>query len=139
MTTSTRPWSLTRYVGDVSLARLAATAPLPSWALADEASFCSITRTPDELSIICPPSAMPSTVAAVGPLAPFRVDGLLDHTLVGVLAELLAPLAAARISVLTVSTFDTDWILVPAAAADGATSAWTASGHRVAETSVTTP
>ena len=47
------------------------------------------------------------------------------------LAELLAPLAAAEISVFTLSTFDTDWILVPGGDADRAAEEWRRSGHEV--------
>ena len=69
----------------------------------------------------------------------------------GVLAGLLAPLATAEISVFTLSTFDTDWILVPAGDADRAAEEWRRSGHEVTaavpakptqeeqEMSVTTP
>jgi hypothetical protein len=52
-----------------------------------------------------------------------------------VLSTLLAPLAEASISVFTLSTFDTDWILVPSAAADRASSEWQRQGHDVAAAS----
>ena len=61
----------------------------------------------------------------------FSVKGPLDFALTGVLAELLAPLAAAEISVFTLSTFDTDWILVPGDKADEAAEVWRRSGHEV--------
>jgi len=51
--------------------------------------------------------------------------------LTGVLSRLLAPLAEAEISVFTLSTFDTDWILVPGHDADRAEEEWRRSGHEV--------
>ena len=59
----------------------------------------------------------------------FEVAGPLDFAETGVLSGLLAPLADAGISVFTLSTYDTDWILVKADAADAAAEAWTAAGH----------
>jgi hypothetical protein len=66
------------------------------------------------------------------PFTAFEVQGPLDFALTGVLAELLAPLAAAEISVFTLSTFDTDWILVPGGDADRAAEEWRRAGHEVA-------
>jgi hypothetical protein len=67
------------------------------------------------------------------------VAGTLDFALTGVLAGLLEPLAAEAISVFTLSTFDTDWILVPADRADDAAEAWRRRGHTVADAVPVTP
>ncbi|MGP4019535.1 ACT domain-containing protein [Saccharopolyspora sp. 5N708] len=67
-----------------------------------------------------------------GPFRALEVDGPLDFALTGILAALLVPLAEAGISVFTLSTFDTDWILVPADAADEAAAVLDAAGHTVA-------
>jgi hypothetical protein len=85
----------------------------------------------DELSVICAWEALPGTVTGVGPFTAFSVDGPLDHSLVGVLAGLLEPLATAEISILAESTFDTDWILVPTAQADQAVQTWEQAGHSI--------
>ena len=87
---------------------------MPPWALDEgfEAPFSSVTRTADELCVVCAWDALPGWVTAVGPFTAFSVDGPLDHSLIGVLAGLFAPLAEAGISILAESTFDTDWILV---------------------------
>lgn len=104
---------------------------VPRWALDDdyETPFWSVTRTEDELSIVCAYEALPGTVTAVGPFAAFSIDGPLDHSLIGVLAGLTAPLADAGVSILAQSTFDTDWILVPVAQVDDAVEVWRAAGH----------
>ena len=128
-------WELTRHAAPLGMAQLDAHASLPPWAFDDgfEAPFTSITRTADELCVVCAYDALPGSVTAVGPFTAFSVDGPLDHSLIGVLAGLLAPLADAGISILAESTFDTDWILVPAGQADQAVAAWIAAGHLVDE------
>jgi hypothetical protein len=126
-------WELTRHTVPLGMAQLAAHASVPRWALDDgfEAPFWSATRTVDELSVICAWEALPGTVTGVGPFTAFSVDGPLDHSLVGVLAGLLEPLAGAEISILAASTFDTDWILIPTAQADQAVQTWEQAGHTI--------
>jgi len=130
--TATR-WQLTRHATDVAMAQLGAHDAVPRWALDDshESPFWSVSRTADELSIICAYEAVPGTVTAVGPFAAFSIDGPLDHSMIGVLAGLTAPLAEADISILAQSTFDTDWILVPVAQAGHAIEVWEAAGHTI--------
>ncbi|GAA0523831.1 hypothetical protein GCM10011581_49540 [Saccharopolyspora subtropica] len=70
-------------------------------------------------------------VRVEGPFRALEVDGPLNFSLTGVLAALLVPLAEAGISVFTLSTFDTDWILVPAEAATRAADVLIAAGHTV--------
>ncbi len=124
-------WELTRHPGLVGMAQLGPHAPVPRWAFDDDAPICSVTRTDDELCVIGSYEAIPGSVTAVGPFVAFSVDGPLDHSLIGVLAGLLEPLAKAEISILAQSTFDTDWILIAATAADQAVRAWSEAGHRV--------
>lgn len=126
-------WELTRHAVDLGLAQLPAHAAVPRWALDDgyDAPLWSVTRSVDELSLICAWEALPGTVTGVGPFTAFSVDGPLDHSLIGVLAGLLEPLAAAGISVLAESTFDTDWVLVPTPQAEQASEVWAAAGHLI--------
>jgi hypothetical protein len=117
----------------VGLARLPATATVPRWALAEDAqgALWTVARSLDELSIICGYDEIPGSVVSVGPFVPFSVDGPLDHDLVGVLAGLLAPIAAAGIPVMAESTYDTDWILVPVPHVPEAVAVWSAAGHTI--------
>ena len=126
-------WELTRHHVRVGMGQLPARDSVPPWALDDEhdAPFWSVTRTADELSVICAYEAIPGAAQAVGPFDVFSIDGPLDHSLVGVLAGLLGPLAAAGVSILAESTFDTDWILVPSDQADLAVEVWESAGHRI--------
>ena len=126
-------WELTRHDVELGQAQLAAHAAVPRWALDDAypAPYWSVTRTADELSVVCAWEALPGTVTGVGPFVAFSVDGPLEHSLVGVLAGLLEPLAGAGISILAESTFDTDWVLVPTDQADQAVAVWTRAGSSV--------
>jgi uncharacterized protein len=65
------------------------------------------------------------------------VAGPLSFAAVGVLLEVLEPLAAAGISVLGFSTFDTDWVLVPVDSARAAADAWRRAGLVITRTSLT--
>jgi NAD+ diphosphatase len=97
--------------GLFAVARLPAHDDVPAWVPAG--GFVAITRTDDELSIVCAQDAVPGDVRAVRGYAALEVAGPLDPGLVGVLARLTAALAAAGIPVFAVSTHDTDYLLVP--------------------------
>jgi hypothetical protein len=96
--------------GSFAVCRLAPDAPLPAWA--SGSAFVSITRTADELCVVCRQEAVPAHVRSEPGWRCLRVAGTFDFSLVGVLASLLDPLADAGISVFVVSTFDTDYLLV---------------------------
>ena len=125
------PWTLLRYDERLAVVRLGPGADLPDWAAA--ASILSVTATADETSLICARAGVPRKVPQHGPYTAFSVRGPLDPALTGVLAGLLTPLAEEEVPVLTLSTFDTDWVLVPTDDADRAASAWTPAGHAVEE------
>lgn len=76
--------------------------------------FLSVTRTADELSIVCDENYMPKNISDITAVwRAFKVDnGPLYFSLVGILSGILNVLAEAGISVFTVSTFNTDYILV---------------------------
>ena len=95
-------------------------------------SIFSITATSTETSLVCAAHGVPAKAVQHGPLTGFAVAGTLDLALVGVLHDLLGPLVEEEISVFTISTYDTDWILVRAADADRAAEAWRRRGHVVA-------
>ncbi|MGE5619971.1 MAG: ACT domain-containing protein [Sphingomonadaceae bacterium] len=118
--------------GTLALCRLAPDREIPDWALRDR-SFLSVTYTPSELSIVCPAYAVPADVAGAcdaGWVA-LRVEGPLDHSLIGVLAALSAPLAEAGVPIFALSTYDTDYLLVMEDHLERARAALEASGHQV--------
>jgi hypothetical protein len=83
----------------------------------------SVTHTAQELSIICPVEAVPAAVPCERGWRAFTVEGKLEFSAVGVLAAILNPLAEAGISILSISTFDTDYVLVRAAILEAAMAA----------------
>jgi hypothetical protein len=95
-----------------AVCRLEAGAIIPVMLLVPGPEFVSISRTADELSVVCPEALAPAGAKTVKGWRAFKLMGPLDFGLTGVLSSLLTPLAEARISVFTIATFDTDYILV---------------------------
>jgi hypothetical protein len=130
-------FTLHRYPEKLVVAGLPAGSEVPAWA--ESASLFAVVATPAETTIVCAGRAVPKKVRQEGPFTAFAVEGPLDHALTGVLHALLGPLAAAGISVFTVSTYATDWILVPTGKADAAAEEWRRQGHTVSVAPVTAP
>ncbi|HYR08029.1 MAG TPA: ACT domain-containing protein [Longimicrobium sp.] len=114
----------------LAVCRLAPDAEVPAWAWTGEPA--SVTRTRDELSIVCRMDAVPQGVRNEEGWRCLKVDGPLDFALTGILAALTVPLAAAGIPLFAVSTFDTDYLLVKAESLDRAIEVLRGAGHRVA-------
>lgn len=132
-------WTLYEHPHQLAVCRLAAGAEAPEWASTRPAALVSLTYTAAETSLVCAADAVPDGVTFSGPFAAFSVAGPLDLSLTGVLAELLRPLADDGISVFTISTHDTDWILVPAERAGAAAEALRRRGHAVTSPLSSTP
>ena len=113
----------------LSICRLDAGEEVPAWATG--ASFFSVTRTRDELSVVCPEDVVPEGISQERGWRAFRLEGTFDLSMVGVLASVVSPLAEAGASIFTVSTFDTDYVLVREEQLDLAVDTLRASGHRV--------
>jgi uncharacterized protein len=117
---------------ELAVCRLPSAAPLPTWAQAG--SLFSLTRTIDELSIVCAASLVPADVDAVSGWRALRVRGPLPFHLTGILASLAQPLAAASVPLFTLSTYDTDYVLVQGQRLDTAIAALRQAGHQVEHT-----
>src|SRR5262249_13951018 len=116
--------------GRYAVCRLSAGANVPTWATGE---LVSVTRTPDELSIVCREDGVPSGAHSERGWRCLRVVGTLDFELVGLLAALLLPLAEAGVSVFALSTFDTDCLLVREADLTRAVGALQSAGHVIGE------
>ena len=101
---SVLPWEL-------AICRLEKGVQIPAWAT-ERSSFVSITITNEELSIVCDGSSIPPDVPASRGWRAFKVEGPLDLSMTGVVSSLAGPLAASGISVFSVSTYDTDYLLI---------------------------
>lgn len=94
-----------------AICRFAPDATLPAWAMGG--AFWSVTRTAEELSVVCA-APVPDNVLAERGWRGLQVVGPLDFALTGILAGLTAPLAEAGVSIFALSTYDTDYLLVKA-------------------------
>ena len=93
---------------ELSICRLPPEAPTPQAG----AGLFSVTRTNDELSVVCEQLLVPDGVRCERAWRCLRVAGSMDFAVVGVLAALVTPLAEAGIGIFAFSTFDTDYLLV---------------------------
>ena len=82
----------------------------PDWAT--NAELWSITKTKDEISIVCPQNIVPTEVKSEKDWRCLKIDAILDFSLVGILASLTSALAKEGISIFALSTFNTDYLLV---------------------------
>lgn len=132
---SRMPLHLMEHPDDISIVRLpGGEEPQFDWT---PGPFASLTRTPDETSVVCLTANVPAGARTEGPFRLVEVAGPLTFAAVGVFAEVLEPLVAAEVSVLGFSTFDTDWVLVPAGAVHDAVEAWRRAGLVITPTSLT--
>lgn len=95
------------------------------------AFWYSMTRTDDELSVIAPDDIDLGPGERQAGWSCLQITGLLDFALVGVIAGISRVLADANVSILTVSTYNTDYILIRTSDVDTAVRALTAAGHVV--------
>jgi hypothetical protein len=105
----------------LAVCRLSPDSAIPDWASAG--TFYSVNRTVDELSIVCEQSLVPSNTKSEKNWRALKVEGTLDFALTGILASIANPLAAAKISIFAISTFDTDYVLIRASDLERACSA----------------
>jgi uncharacterized protein len=105
-----RSFDLSLLAETFTICRLAPEAVVPEWAT--QGQFFSITRTGNELSVIAESALVPERWRSRESWRVMKVHGPFNLSEVGVLAALVAPLAAAGVSVFTISTFDTDYLLV---------------------------
>jgi hypothetical protein len=115
--------------GRYAISRLDAVAKVPPWL--PSRGFVSVTRTDEELSIICGEEAVPASVKASRGWRAMKVDGPLPFDMCGVLSSITAPLAEAEVSVFAIATHDTDYVLVTGDTLEKAVKALTRAGHRV--------
>lgn len=72
-----------------------------------------LSKTDEELSLVCSTRCVPEdTVDREDGWRGFRIQGVLDFSLVGILSKLSATLSEEKIGIFAVSTFNTDYILV---------------------------
>jgi hypothetical protein len=114
----------------LAICRLAPAAPVPAWA-AEPSGFLTVSRTADELSITTVQRAVPAGVRCERDYQAIRVRGPLSPNLVGILLSMLRPLAEAGLSILAISTYDTDYVFVRTRDLPAALDALRGAGHQI--------
>lgn len=131
-------FEIARYPETLAVVRLPAGAEIPEWA--ESSSVFSITATATETSLICAGRSVPKKARHEKPFTAFAVESVTaadaeeapDRRDPAVVVALLTPLAEAGLRAFPLTTYDTDWILVPTSQGDRAEEAWRRSGHTVA-------
>jgi uncharacterized protein len=113
--------------GHYAVVRFAPDAPVPAWAA--EGGFISITRTRDELSIVCAVENIPPDVHFDPSWICLKLEGPFPFSQTGVLLSFIAPLSSNNVPIFTISTFDTDYVLIPQEHASRAVHLLRAAGH----------
>ncbi len=96
--------------GSYAIVRLAPDASVPDWATPGE--FTSITRTAEELSIVCSASNLPPDVNSPHRWICLKLEGPFPFSQTGVLLSFIEPLSRNDIPIFAISTYDTDYVLI---------------------------
>lgn len=121
---------LTIVPGRFAVCRLGAGDPVPD-GLGDR--LVSVTRTAEELSIVCAEALAPAGTLTEAGWKCLAVEGPIPFTMTGVLSSVLAPLAGAQVSIFALSTYDTDYVLVKESQLGEAVAALKEAGHDVGQ------
>jgi hypothetical protein len=99
-----------RLPGPFAVCQLPADAPVPEWATSGP--FVSVTRSEDELSVVCPDENVPDGVKAESGWVCFKLEGPFPFAQTGVLASFIDPLTEQGVPIFAISTYNTDYVLV---------------------------
>lgn len=122
-----RQLAFRRLSGPYIVVRFAPDQAVPDWAAKGE--FTSISRTADELSIVCPADNLPHNVTAKHHWICLKLEGPFPFSQTGVLLSFIEPLSSKGIPIFAISTYDTDYVLVEEEFETVAIKALEASGH----------
>jgi uncharacterized protein len=95
---------------EYALCRLGSDNAIPSWATAS--SFYSISKTPEELSVVCEAKHIPDAIQCSKGWRLLKIEAVLDLSLTGITAKFSTALADAGVNLCVIATYDTDYILV---------------------------
>ena len=123
------PMKFRRLPATFAVCRMAPNAPVPAAIV--YTPFVCITRTAEELSIVCPVNQAPQNAKCELPWICFKLEGPFPFSLTGVLASVIDPLAQSGIPIFAISTFDTDYVLVKEEFAESALKTLQSAGHEL--------
>lgn len=118
---------LKRLDGSYAVCRLDAASTIPAWA--DGEGFVSISRSEDELSIVCRTERVPGDVKQDAGWACYKFVGPFAFDETGIVSSVIGPLSDAGIGIFVVSTFDGDHMLLKEADIGRAEPVLTGAGH----------
>lgn len=116
--------------GQYAIARLAADSEVPAWA--GHGEFISVTRTSEELSIVCPSANLPHDVTSDHRWTCLKLEGPFPFSMTGVLLSFIEPLSSNQVPIFAISTFDTDYVLVQEEHVKAALNLLREAGHELA-------
>jgi hypothetical protein len=113
----------------LAICRLDKDAPIPDWVF--QGGLFSVTRTKDELSIVCPQINVPKGIVCNQGWSCLKIKGPLDLSSTGIISSIAKTLQQEGISFFSISTYDTDYIMVKEKDLEKAIFALTETGHRI--------
>jgi hypothetical protein len=90
-----------------------------------------MTRTKDELSMVCPQINVPKGIVCSPGWSCLEIKGPLDLSSIGIISLIAKTLEEERISLFSISTYDTDYILVKEKDLEKAILALTEAGQKI--------
>jgi len=112
-----------------AIIRLAPDAPIPAWATKGE--FTSVSRSTDELSIVCPADNLPSDAHSPHRWICLKLEGPFPFSQTGVLLSFIEPLSSNGVPIFAISTYDTDYVLIQEEHAGAALATLQQTGHEL--------
>lgn len=99
-----------RLPGPYAIVRLASDAAIPDWAANGNVTL--ITRTSEELSVVCPTANLPPEVHSPYRWVCLKLKGPFPFSQSGVLVSFIEPLSTRNVPIFAISTYDTDYVLI---------------------------
>ncbi len=115
--------------GTFAVCRLDPQAGMPGWAT--KGPWFSVTRTDEEMSIVCAEGNVPAGVTRAGGWRALKLEGPFDLSQTGILDSVVRPLAEAGVNVFVLATYDTDYVLVGADRIESTAVILRAHGHTI--------
>jgi hypothetical protein len=118
-----------RLSGPYAIVRVAPDSPVPDWATNGE--FMSVTRTAEELSVVCASSNLPADVHSPHRWTCLKLEGPFPFSQTGVLLSFIEPLSDNGVPIFAISTYDTDYVLIQEEFVERAMGALQKAGHEL--------
>jgi hypothetical protein len=121
------PLKFRQLPGFYAIVRFAPEATIPDWAT--KGDFTSITRTADELSVVCSTENLPAELDPQPQWTCLKLEGPFAFSQTGILLSFIEPLSYRNVPIFAISTYDTDYVLVQEEHSRSAVEALITAGH----------